>query len=699
MTDNPIQRSSLQYPDTRRDATVDDFHGESVPDPYRWLEEIRSAETEAWVKAQNAVTDSYFAGIPQREGILEILMRLATGGHRGLPKEAGGSYFRMMNDGSHDQDQLFVSAGLEGAARLLLDPNAFSDNGSVSLAMWAASREGSKLLYGTSESGSDWTQWRVRDVESGEDLPDIIRWGKYANAAWEADGGSFIYKRYPEPQPGREHMDSSHASSIHRHVLGEEQAADEHLFSLPDNPDQGIFFSLNHARDLLVVYNSRRGKTGNRIHLLDLDPGAQPQLLVDSYGSSMQFLGNEGSRLWFRTDHNAPNYRIVEIDRNNPGQENWRELVPECRESLRMAALYGGRFVCQYLEHAASVIRIHDTDGSELAKLELPGNGNVEMMQGSEDKGEFFLDYTDAITPDSTLRVDISALPAGTASVTGIDSAPDNGWDPSLYETATLFYESADGTRVPLHVAHRKGLKPGDNAPTILYGYGGFSIPQIPKWTPARAAWLEMGGLFAIAGIRGGSEYGKAWHHAAIKQNRQRAYEDFIAAAEFLISKGWTTSGHLAIQGRSNGGLLVGAVLCQRPDLFAVALPQVGVMDMLRFNQFTAGAFWESDYGSPQNEDEYPAIRAYSPLHNLREGTCYPATLVTTGDTDDRVVPSHSYKFAARLQAVQSCDRPALIRIDTRAGHGQGKPIAQEMREFADMYAFALHNMGVQVDT
>ncbi|MCB1185947.1 S9 family peptidase [bacterium] len=695
MNDNPLPRPALNYPVTRCDDTVDDYHGEQVADPYRWLEEIRSAETEAWVDAQNELTEGYLSAIDERSAILDRLMRLATGGHRGLPHEAGGLYFRMLNDGSHDQDQLFVSEGLDGEPRLLLDPNSFSDNGSVSLAMWAPSRDGSKLLYGTSESGSDWTTWRVRDVATGTDLPDTIRWGKYANAAWEADGSSFIYKRYPEPRPGREHMDGSHAASIHRHILGQEQAVDVQLFALPGKQDEGIFFGLNHARDLLVIYNSRRGMPGNRIILLDLLDGAQPELLVDSYEHGMQFLGNDGNRLWFRTDHSAPNYCIVEVERGNPGPADWRELVPEQPEALRVAALYGGRFACQYLEHAASVMRLFATDGSELDRLSLPGNGNVENMHGSAGSSEFFLDYTDAITPDCTLRVDISALPSGNASVTAIDPAPDNGWDQALYETSTVFYESADGTRVPLHLAHRRGLKPGNNLPTILYGYGGFNIAQIPKFTPARAAWIEMGGLFAIAGIRGGSEYGKAWHHAAIKQNRQRAYEDFITAAEYLLREGWTTRERLAIQGRSNGGLLVGAVLCQRPDLFAVALPQVGVMDMLRFNQFTAGPFWESDYGSPQNEDEYRAIRAYSPLHNLREGTCYPATLVTTGDTDDRVVPSHSYKFAARLQAVQSCDRPALIRIDTRAGHGQGKPIAQEMREFADMYAFALHNMGV----
>ncbi|MCB1221236.1 MAG: S9 family peptidase [Planctomycetales bacterium] len=695
MTDNPLPRAALNYPDSRLDSTVDDYHGEQVADPYRWLEEIRSAETEAWVDAQNELTEGYLSAIDERSAILDRLMRLATGGHRGLPQEAGGLYFRMLNDGSHDQDQLFVSEGLDGEPRLLLDPNTFSDNGSVSLAMWSPSRDGTKLLYGTSESGSDWTTWRVRDVATGADLPDITRWGKYANAAWETDGSSFIYKRYPEPQPGREHMDGSHAASIHRHVLGEEQAADAMLFSMPDRQDEGIFFGLNHLRDLLVIYNGRRGMPGNRIILIDLQGDAQPVVLVDSYDHSLFLLGNDADRLWFRTDHNAPNHRIIEIERGSPDPANWRELVPEQPEALRVAALYGGCFACQYLEHAASVMRVFATDGTELDRLALPGNGNVENMHGSAGSGEFFLDYTDAITPDCTLRVDISALPSGNASVTAIDPAPDNGWDPALYETSTMFYESADGTRVPLHLAHRKGLKPGNYLPTILYGYGGFNIAQIPKFTPARAAWLEMGGLFAIAGIRGGSEYGKAWHHAAIKQNRQRAYEDFIAAAEYLLREGWTTREQLAIQGRSNGGLLVGAVMCQRPELFAVALPQVGVMDMLRFNQFTAGPFWESDYGSPQNEAEYRAIRAYSPLHNLHEGTCYPSTLVTTGDTDDRVVPSHSYKFAARLQAVQSCDKPTLIRIDTRAGHGQGKPIAQEMREFADMYAFALHNMGV----
>ena len=693
MTDNPLPQHSISYPRSRRDDSVDNYHGVEVPDPYRWMEEIRSAETESWVEAQNALTQSQLAALPQREQILATLMRLATGGHRGLPRESNGQYFRMMNDGSHDQDQLFVMSGLDGEARLLLDPNTLSDNGSISLLNWLPSPDGSLLLYGLSASGSDWTEWHVRDVATGEDLPDVVRWGKYANAAWDAAGRSFCYKCFAAPEPGREHLSSNHAPMIRRHVLGNAQEADELLFSLPGHPEDGVFMEMNEQRDLLVIYHSRRGHPGNAIHLLDLSSGSQPHSLITEFGHSMQFLGNDGDMLWFRTDHNAPGYRIVGIDRQSPQPEHWRELVPQAANSRRSAALYGGCFVCQYLEDASSVLEIFSTSGNKLATLELPGRGNVELMQGSAASAEFFLDYTDAITPDSTLRVDIGSLPEGSADLTAIDPLPASGWNPELYESSTLFYESGDGTRVPLHMAYRRGTRPDGSNPTILYGYGGFNIAQIPKFTPARAAWLELGGIFAIAGIRGGSEYGKAWHQAACKLNRQKAYDDFIAAAEFLIREGWTTSDRLAIQGRSNGGLLVGAVMCQRPDLFAVALPQVGVMDMLRFNQFTAGPHWESDFGSPQNPDEFRAIHAYSPLHNLREGTCYPATLITTGDTDDRVVPSHSYKFAARLQEVQACERPCLIRVDTRAGHGQGKPIAQEMREFADMYAFALHHM------
>ena len=696
MTDNPQmnpQGAALRYPATRMDGTIDNYHGTQITDPYRWLEEIRSSETEAWVAGQNSLTETYLADIPGRADILSRLLRLAGGQRRGLPREAGGNYFRLMNDGSRNQDQLFVSAGLEGEPRLLLDPNSLSDNGSISLLHWLPSPEGTKLLYGLSESGSDWTSWHVRDVASGVDLPDTIRHAKYANAQWNAAGSGLWYLRYPEPQPGQEHLGSNHSPAIYHHQLGQAQAADQLVFSLPDEPESGIFVGSNDQHDLLVFHVSRRGSPGHRIYLLDADdPAARPQLLIDNEEHSHYLLGNSGDKLWFRTDLDAPNYRIVEMDRAAPDPSGWRTLVPEQPLALRMAALYCGQFVCQYLKDATSLISLHATDGTELAKLELPGNGNVENMSGHAAGSEFFLSYTDAITPETTLRVDTGGLP-GSASLRAIDPAPDNGFQSVLYETRTLFCDSSDGTRVPLHIAHRRGLKLDGGNPTILYGYGGFGIPQIPKFTPARAAWLEMGGVFVIAGIRGGSEYGRGWHHSAIKLNRQNAYDDFIAAAGFLTSEGYTSTPQLAIQGRSNGGLLVGAVMCQRPDLFAVALPQVGVMDMLRFNQFTAGPHWESDFGSPQNPEEFAAIRAYSPLHNLREGACYPATLITTGDTDDRVVPAHSYKFAARLQAVQGCDRPVLIRVDTRAGHGQGKPIAQEMAEFADMYVFALHNM------
>jgi prolyl oligopeptidase len=692
----PAPAPALSYPETAQVEVSDDYHGTRISDPYRWLEEIRSSETEAWVAQQNTLSAGYLSAIPGRDEVFARLMRLASTEHRGLPREAAGRYFRLFNDGSHDQHQLVVSEALDAAPRLLLDPNTLAADGSVSLMQWLPSKDGTKLLYGLSESGSDWTSWRVRDVASGQDLPDLVRFGKYANAAWDSSGRGFYYMRFPEPQPGQEHLGSNRNASFWHHVLGTSQAEDRLLFALPDEPETGIWFALNQDHDLMLFYASRRGSHGHRVYVLDLnEPAAQAQLLIDNEDSDSSLLGNDGRKLWFRTDHEAANFRIVEVDRDNPATANWRTIVPEQSRALRQAALYGGYFVCSYLEHAASVIELHAPEGGKVATLQLPGTGNVENMQGQADSSEFFLSFTNSTTPETTLRVDVRSIADGSVASENIDPPGAAGFDPERYECRTLFYDSADGTRIPLHMAHRRGITLDGSHPTILYGYGGFGIPQIPKFTPARAAWLELGGVFAIAGIRGGSEYGRAWHHAAIKQNRQNAYDDFIAAAGFLISEGYTSTPRLAIQGRSNGGLLVGAVMAQRPELFAVALPQVGVMDMLRFNQFTAGPHWESDFGSPQNPAEFAAIHAYSPLHNLREGVCYPATLVTTGDTDDRVVPAHSYKFAARLQAVQSCSRPVLIRIDGKAGHGQGKPIAQEMQEFADMYSFTLHNMGL----
>ena len=689
----------IEYPVSRSSDTMDSYHGNSIPDPFQWMEDIRSDETVDWITRQNELTDSYLDSVPGRKTIFTKLMSNAAGERLGLPYESGGRFFQLFNDGNLDQDLLQVRESMDGAATTLLDPAKFSNDGSVSLNNWMPSRDGNKLLYARSESGSDWCTWQVRDVSTGRDLDDAVMWGKYGNASWDAIGSGFYYLRYPTPEAGAEHTGGNRDSTIYYHRLGTSQQEDIEVFSMTQEPESGIFFSLNEAADMLLFYVSRRGRNGHRIFVSNADPDNMDITeLIDNDEDNNSFIGNDGDRLWFRTSHGSPNLRVVQIDRRNPSIENWKELIGESEFPLQDASLYGGNIVCHYMKDASSHVSIHRTDGSFMGDVELPGRGSVEGMGGKAESDRFFIAYTDAITPEQILVTDATGfqvrMESGRPATTGGASSPDT----SDYVASTVFYTSKDGTKVPIHIAHHRDTVLDGSNPTILYGYGGFNIAQLPKFTAARFTWLELGGVFAIASIRGGSEYGQTWHQSATKLNRQKAYDDFIAAAEFLINRKYTSTGKLAIQGRSNGGLLVGAVMAQRPDLFAVALPQVGVMDMLRFNKFTAGPHWEGDFGTPQNVDEFAAIRKYSPLHNLHSETCYPATMITTGDTDDRVVPSHSYKFAARLQEVQSCDRPCLIRIDCQAGHGQGKPIAQEMREFADQYAFALHNMGVTVE-
>ncbi|MCB1185946.1 S9 family peptidase [bacterium] len=688
----PVLAQGLDYPEARRGDVVDDYHGTQVADPYRWMEELGSDELKQWVDAENELTFSYLDGIAGRDAVYERMMQRVDYERFSAPAEAGGRYFFTRNDGLQNQSVLYVSEGLDGEARVILDPNAFSDDSSVSLASWQPSDDGTLLLYAKSVSGSDWCEWQVRDVATGEDLPDLVQWGKFGVASWGSGNAGFYYLTFPVPAEGEEFTAANVDRKTMYHAIGTEQSADELVYELPEHPDWWISAGTNEQRDLLVIYLSERGSTGNRIYLMDpADPQRTVEKLIDIDDADFGFLGNNGDRLWFQTTLDAPRGRIVEIDRRNPDRANWQELVPESRFPLSGVSLTGGRMLCEYLQDARSAVKVYDMDGSFVQDLQLPGVGSAGGLGGRMDASEVFYTYTDMTTPGTIYRLNLATLQSE------LYRQPELSFDPSSYVGEFRFYRSKDGTAVPLFLAHHKDIELDGSNPTVLYGYGGFNSSQGPYFSTSRTVWMDMGGVWAIACIRGGGEYGEAWHQAAIKTNRQVAFDDFIAAAEFLIDSGYTSRGKLAVMGGSNGGLLVGAVMTQRPELFAAALPQVGVMDMLRFNQFTAGGGWESDFGSPQDPEEFKALYAYSPLHNLREGVCYPPTLATTADTDDRVVPSHTFKFTAQIQHVQACDNPVLVRVETQAGHGAGKPLAKSIAEFSDLMCFALHNMGVDI--
>ena len=687
-----VHADNVDYPDTEMGDVVDDYHGTLVADPYRWLEEIRDPAVEAWVEEQNALTFSYLDGIAGRDSVFDEMMSRVDYERFTAPTEAGGRYFYTRNDGLQNQSVIYVSQGIDGEPQVLLDPNLLSDDSSVSLKAWMPSDDGSLLLYARSVSGSDWCDWYVRDVATGQDMPEIVRWGKFGSASWGADNHGFYYLTFPVPEEGQEHLSQNVNRSIRYHSLGTSQDDDILVFDLPDHPDWWVSAGMNEQRDMLTIYLSERGSVGNRIYLMDpTDMDAGVEKLLDTGDADYGFIGNDGDRLWFQTSLDAPNYRVIEINRNHPDPANWKTIIPEGDFPLNSISIVAGQFVCKYLQDARSVVRMYDMDGSFAGDLRLPGSGTAGGFGGRMDATETFYTYTDMTTPGSIFRYDFAT------ESSEIYRSPKIKIDSSNYVGSHRFYRSSDGTAVPMFLVHHKDIELDGSNPTVLYGYGGFNSSQQAYFSSSRTVWMDMGGVWAIACIRGGGEYGDAWHKAAIKTNRQVAFDDFISAAEFLIDSGYTSREKLAVMGGSNGGLLVGAVMTQRPELFAAALPQVGVMDMLRFNQFTAGGGWESDFGSPQDPIEFAALHAYSPLHNLEEGVCYPATLATTADTDDRVVPGHSYKFTARIQAVQACDDPVLIRVETQAGHGAGKPLSKSIAEFADLLCFALHNMDVDI--
>jgi prolyl oligopeptidase len=675
------------YPVTKMVDQQDDYHGVQVADPYRWLEDANSAETGAWVAAQNSVTQSYLAQIPERDAIRTRLTQLWNYERFSVPFKQGGRYFYSRNDGLQNQAVLYTVATPDDAPRVLLDPNTLSLDGTVALAGIEVSPDGKYLAYGTAASGSDWNEWKVREIDSGKDLDDKLEWIKFSGASWTSDSQSFFYSRYDAPQEATKLADINYFQKLYFHRIGTRQERDVLVYDRPDQKEWGFSGQVSDDGDYLVISASQGTARQNRVFYQNLkaqDPekGGKVSGLLEGFDAAYEFIDNDGPIFLFRTDNNASRGRIVAIDLRQPEINHWREIVPESSHTLVSANVINGQLLVNYLADAASQVKLFDLNGKLLREIALPGIGSVAGFGGKRGDTETFYSYTSFTTPSTIYRHD---LQSGQSS---IYRQPVVAFDPQAFETRQQFFTSQDGTRVPMFIVSKKGLKFDGANPTYLYGYGGFDISLTPGFSVANLAWLEMGGVYVMANLRGGGEYGQAWHLAGTKLQKQNVFDDFIGAAEWLIDNKVTSPSKLAIGGGSNGGLLVGAAMTQRPELFAAAIPQVGVLDMLRFHQFTIGWAWTSDYGSSDNADEFKALFKYSPLHNLRPGTSYPATLITTADHDDRVVPAHSFKFAAAAQAAQGGANPILIRIDIKAGHGAGKPTAKQIDEVVDCWGF-----------
>ena len=685
------QTSSLIYPQARRGDQVDDYHGTKVADPYRWLEDTDSAETHAWVEAENKITFGYLEQLPYRQAIRDRLTKLWNYERFTTPSQYGGRYFFQHNDGLQNQNVLLVAESLNAEPRVLLDPNTLSADGTVALAGDAISDDGKLMAYAIATSGSDWNEWHVRDVDTGKDLPDDIKWVKFSGASWTKDNKGFYYSRYDEPT-GASMRDTNYFQKLYYHRLGTVQSEDKLIYERPDNKEMGFGGSVTDDGHYLVIHVWQGTSPNNRLYYKDLtQPDSQVVKLLDDFDAQYVFIDNDGPVFWFQTDLDAPRGRLIAIDTRHPERANWKTIVPQGADKLEFANVVNNSFLLGYLKDARTEVRVHDLNGAFLRNVDLPGIGTAGGFGGKRKDKETFYAYTSFISPTTVYRYD------PVAAKSSVFRQPKVDFDPSRYETKQVFYNSKDGTRVPMFLTYKKGIKLDGQNPTLLYAYGGFDISLTPNFSVPNVVWLEMGGVYAQPNLRGGGEYGEEWHQAGMKLKKQNVFDDFIAAAEWLIANKYTSTPKLAIRGGSNGGLLIGACVTQRPDLFGATLPEVGVMDMLRFHKFTIGWAWTSDYGSSDNAEEFKALYAYSPLHNLKPGTKYPPTLIATSDHDDRVVPGHSFKFAATMQADQAGPAPVLIRIETKAGHGAGKSITKLIDETADTWSFVAHNLDMKV--
>jgi len=687
-----LAADDVTYPDTKRVDHVDDYHGVKVADPYRWLEDDarESKEVADWVKSENAVTFEYLHSLPDRARIESMLTELWDYEKFAPPSKEGGRYYFYKNNGLQNQYVLYTANSLDEEPRVLIDPNEWSEDGTVALGSTSFSDDGRYLAYAKNKAGSDWSTWYVRDLDTNTDLADELMWCKFTSASWTHDGKGFFYSRYDEPT-GSEFTSVNKFQKLYYHRVGTPQSQDVLVYHRPDEPDWGFGPTVTEDGRYLVITIWKGTGDKYRVMYRDLaEPYAAPIDLISEFENEYTFVGNDATVFYFKTDLDAPRGRVIAIDTRNPGKENWREVIPQNVDTLRSVGLVGGMFLASYLHDASTAVRLFDMRGALVRNVDFPGIGTASGFSGKRTDTETFYSFASFATPPSVYRYDLI-----TGESTLLDRAQ-VAMNPDDYVVKQIFYNSKDGTRVPMFICHHKDTKIDGHAPTLLYAYGGFNIPMTPSFSITRLAWMKMGGVFAMPNLRGGGEYGEEWHQAGTKLNKQNVFDDFIAAAEWLEGNGYTSPDKLAIQGGSNGGLLIGACMTQRPDLYGVCLPAVGVMDMLRFHKFTIGWAWVDDYGSSDDPEEFKALRAYSPYHNIKDGTKYPATLVTTADHDDRVVPGHSFKFIAALQHAQAGDAPVLARIETDAGHGAGMPTSKIIEMYADIFAFTFHNLDAE---
>ncbi len=690
------QAQGLSYPATRKVDQTDAYHGTSVADPYRWLEDDNSADTKAWVIQQNEVTDKFLAAMPQRLPARRIYTELYNFERFGIPFREGGRYFWTRNDGLQQQNVLYTAKSLKDAPQVALDPNTMSKDGTVALSGFVPSRDGRLLAYGVAGAGSDWQTWKVRDLATGQDLADTIEWVKFSSAAWTADGKGFFYARYDAPKEGDALKGANYFQKLYYHRLGTPQSADVLVAENRDDKEWGFGTEVSDDGRLLLISVWKSAGSKNGLMVLPLPKGAfaggKPQPITLDFDAQYAPVAVTAGKLIVKTDKGAPRGKLIAIDLKSPAPAGWKTLVAEGPDAMTGASAVGGRFLLSYLHDAATLVRVHAADGKPLSDVKLPGVGTASGFGGRWGDNETFFSYTSLTNPTEIHRYDIK-----TGQISPF-KAPKTAFNADEFETRREFVTSRDGTRFPIFIAARKGLKLDGRNPTLLYGYGGFDVPITPGYGVTAATWMKMGGVYVLASIRGGGEYGSAWHEAGTKLKKQNVFDDFIAAGEWLVKNKVASPATLAINGGSNGGLLVGAVTNQRPDLFAAAVPQVGVMDMLRYQNFTIGWAWATDYGTVKDSPEmFKALLAYSPLHNVKSGVNYPAVMVTTGDHDDRVVPAHSFKYAATLQAADTGGAPKLIRIETNAGHGAGKPTSKIIEERSDILAFIAHAMKLEV--
>ena len=678
---------TINYPQARKSDQTDDYHGVKIADPYRWLEDLDSAETRAWVDAENKLSFGFLEAIPQRTPIKERLTKLWNYEKYGIPFREGERYFYTRNSGLQNQAVLYTVTSLEAQPQQVLDPNTLSSDGTVALSGLQVSPDGKLLAYSLSASGSDWQEWKVRDVATSKDLSDDLKWVKFSGASWTRDNKGFFYSRYDEPKSDAL-KGTNYFQKVYYHKLGTPQSEDVLVYERPDQKDWLFNGVVTEDGNYLIITVSQGTDVKSRIYYKDLKAKDSAVVkLLDDFDAAYNFIGNEGPRFFFQTDLQAPRSKVIEVNVSKPARDNWRVIVPEGKETLQSTSFVNNKFVANYLKDAYTQVKVYDTAGKLVNEVAFPGIGAAEGFGGHATDKETFYSFTGFTTPTTIYRYDM------TTGKSTVFRQPKVDFNPADFETKQVFYTSKDGTKVPMFITHKKGLKLDGNNPTYLYGYGGFNISMSPAFSVGNLVWMEMGGVYAQPNLRGGGEYGEEWHQQGMKSKKQNVFDDFIAAAQWLIDNKYTSTPKLAIGGGSNGGLLVGAALTQRPDLFGAALPAVGVMDMLRFQKFTIGWAWVSDYGSSDNADEFKALYAYSPLHNIKPGTSYPPTLVTTADHDDRVWPGHSFKFAAALQAAQAGSAPVLIRIETKAGHGAGKPTTKIIEDIADRFAFLVKTL------